>query len=197
VPIPPDSPAPAVDPIVLTTLATACRDHERLRFDYRSHDGASTIRSAEPHRLVSWGRKWYLVAWDTERRDWRTFRVDRIEPRTPTGPRFTPRELPEGGDIAAYVARGVSSAGFRFQARVTVHAPAAVVTARINPAVGVVEAIDEHSCVLATGADRVETVAVYLGLLDVDFEVTEPPELLARLRVLADRYHRACRAVAG
>jgi len=197
VPIPPDSPAPAVDPIVLTTLATACRDHERLRFDYRSHDGASTIRSAEPHRLVSWGRKWYLVAWDTERRDWRTFRVDRIEPRTPTGPRFTPRELPEGGDIAAYVARGVSSAGFRFQARVTVHAPAAVVTARINPAVGVVEAIDEHSCVLATGADRVETVAVYLGLLDVDFEVTEPPELLARLRVLADRYHRACRAAAG
>jgi predicted DNA-binding transcriptional regulator YafY len=192
VPIPPDSPAPAVDPTVLTTLASACRDHERLRFDYRSHDGTGTIRSAEPHRLVTWGRKWYLVAWDTERGDWRTFRVDRIEPRTPAGPRFTPRELPEGGDIAAYVARGVSTAGYRFQARVTVHAPAAVVADRINPAVGVVEAIDDHSCVLATGADSVETVAVYLGLLNVDFTVTEPPELVARLQVLADRYRRAC-----
>jgi predicted DNA-binding transcriptional regulator YafY len=194
VPIPPDTPAPAVDPAVLTTLAGACRDHERLRLDYRSHDSTITIRSVEPHRLVSWGRKWYLVAWDTERDAWRTFRVDRIEPRTPTGPRFTPRELPEGGDVAAYVARGVSSAGFRFQARVTVHAPADVVTARINPAVGVVEAIDEHTCVLATGADSVDTVAVYLGLLDADFEVSEPPELVMRLRVLADRYRRACSA---
>jgi predicted DNA-binding transcriptional regulator YafY len=197
VPIPPDSPAPAIDPMVLTTLASACRDHERLRFDYQSHDGTSTIRSAEPHRLVSWGRKWYLVAWDSERDDWRTFRVDRIKPRTPTGSRFTPRELPEGGDVAAYVARGVSSAGFRFQARVTVHAPAALVAARINPAVGVIEAIDDHSCVLATGADNVETVAVYLGLLDVDFHVSEPPELVARLRTLADRYHRACNAAAA
>jgi predicted DNA-binding transcriptional regulator YafY len=194
VPIPPDTPAPAIDPTVLTALAGACRDHERLRFDYRSHDGTSTIRSVEPHRLVCWGRKWYLVAWDTERGDWRTFRVDRIQPRTPTGPRFTPRELPDGGDVAAYVARGVSSAGFRFQARVTVHAPAAVVTARIHPAVGVVEAVDEHTCVLATGADSVDTVAVYLSLLDTDFEVSEPPELVTRLRVLADRYRRACAA---
>ncbi len=197
VPIPPDSPAPPVDPMVLTTLASACRDHEQTRFDYRSHDGTSTIRSVEPHRLVSWGRKWYLVAWDTDRGDWRTFRVDRIEPRTPAGPRFTPRELPEGGDVAAYVARGVSSSGFRFQARVTVRAPAAVVAARIHPAVGTVEAIDEHSCVLATGADSVETVAVYIGLLDLDFNVSEPPELVARLQLLADRYHRACSAAAA
>jgi predicted DNA-binding transcriptional regulator YafY len=191
VPIPPDSPAPTVDPTVLTTLAGACRDHERLRFDYRSYDGTSAVRSVEPHRLVTWGRKWYLVAWDTDRGDWRTFRVDRLEPHTPTGPRFTPRELPERGDVAAYVARGVSSAGFRFQARVTIHAPAAVVAARIHPAVGTVEAVDDHSCVLATGADRVETLAVYLGLLDADFEVTEPPELVAKLAVLSDRYGRA------
>jgi predicted DNA-binding transcriptional regulator YafY len=193
VPVPPDTPAPAVDPAVLTTLASACRDHQRLRFDYRSHDGTSTIRSAEPHRLVTWGRRWYLVAWDTERGDWRTFRVDRIAPRTPAGSRFKPRDLPEGGDVAAYVARGVSSAAFRFRARVTVHAPADVVAARINPAVGVVEAIDDRSCVLATGADSVQTVAVYLGLLDLDFDVSEPPELVARLRILADRYQRASR----
>ena len=191
VPIPPDSPAPEIDPAVLITLASACRDNERLRFDYQSHDGTSSVRVTEPHRLVSWGRKWYLVAWDIERGDWRTFRVDRIAPRTPTGPRFTPRELPAGGDVAAYVARGVSSAGYRFQARITVRAPAAVLAARINPAIGLVEAIDDDSCVLATGADSVDTVAVYLGLLDLDFEVTEPPELVARLRILADRYGRA------
>jgi predicted DNA-binding transcriptional regulator YafY len=189
--VPPDSPAPSIDPAVLTALATACRDHERLRFDYVSHDGAATVRSVEPHRLVAWGRKWFLVAWDVERDDWRTFRVDRLTPRVPTGPRFRPRELPDGGDVAAYVARGVSSAAVRFAVRVVVRAPAEVVTARINPAVGVVEAIDEHSCVLATGADSMETVAVYLGLLDIDFEVTEPPELVDRLRVLAARYLRA------
>ena len=110
VPVPPDTPPPAVDPAVLTTLASACRDHEQLRLDYRTHDGTSAVRSVEPHRLVSWGQKWYLLGWDTDRGDWRTFRVDRIQPRTPPGPRFTPRELPEGGDVAAYVARGVSRA---------------------------------------------------------------------------------------
>jgi predicted DNA-binding transcriptional regulator YafY len=191
VPIPPDSPGPQIEPSVLTMLAISCRDHERLRFDYQSHSGASTVRTVEPHRLVSWGRKWYLVAWDVERDDWRTFRVDRLEPRTPTGPRFSPRELPADGDVAAFVARGVSSAGNRFQARVTMRAPAEEVAARINPAIGIVEAIDDQSCVLVTGADSVATVAVYLGLLDLDFEVSEPPELVARIRMLADRYRRA------
>ena len=94
------------------------------------------------------------------------------------------------------MARRVSSAGFRFQAQVTVQAPAAVVAARINPAVGIVEAIDDHSCMLTTGADSVKTVAVYLGLLDADFTVSEPPELVERLRKLADRYHRACTTAA-
>ncbi len=82
----------AVDPAVLTELAALCRDAERLRFDYESHDGTPTRRSVEPHRLVCTERRWYLVAWDLERADWRTFRVDRIAPRPPHGPRFTPRE---------------------------------------------------------------------------------------------------------
>jgi predicted DNA-binding transcriptional regulator YafY len=130
------------------------------------------------------------VAWDTARRDWRTFRVDRIEPRPPTGPRFAPRDLPEG-DIAAYVSRRVSSAGWRFRARVTVHAPAEQIAARINPAVGVLEPVDAGTCVLDTGAVTVEILAVYLGLLGADFEVDGPPQLLAYLSLLAQRYRRA------
>jgi predicted DNA-binding transcriptional regulator YafY len=190
VPVPADRPGPTVDPAVLTALAAACRDAERLRFDYRGHDGSASVRAVEPHCLVSWGRRWYLVAWDVDRHDWRTFRVDRIAPRTPTGPRFPPREGPEGG-AAAHVARGVSSAAWRYRARVLVHAPAEVVTERINPAVGVVEAVDEHTCVLNTGADSLHTLTVYLGMLDLDFKVTEPAELVTHLRALTARYARA------
>ena len=182
---------PTVDAGVLTAIAGACRDQERLRFDYRDHEGSASIRAVEPHRLVCWGRRWYLVAWDTERLDWRTFRVDRIEPRTPTGPRFTPREPPDG-DVAAYVARRVSTASWSYRARVTVHAPAAAVAERLSNAYGVeVEAIDEHTCILHAGANSLETLAIYLGMLGFDFQVSEPPELVEHVRTLADRYRRA------
>jgi predicted DNA-binding transcriptional regulator YafY len=99
---------PTVDAAALATIAGACRDVERLRFAYRAHDGTSTRRLVEPHRLVHTGRRWYLVAWDADRADWRTFRVDRIE-RVAADRRFVPRE-PPAEDIAAYVARSVSSA---------------------------------------------------------------------------------------
>jgi predicted DNA-binding transcriptional regulator YafY len=188
--VPRDRPAPTLDSGVLSTLAAACRDHERLRIDYRDHAGSSRRRTVEPHRLVNWGRRWYLVAWDVDRQDWRTFRADRIEPRTPSGPRFTPRE-PPAADLAAYVSRGVSAAAWRYRARVTVHAPAERIAERINPAVGVLEAVDDHTCVLDTGADSIETLAVYLGLLDAEFTVTEPDELVAHIRELATRYQRA------
>ncbi len=188
--VPADRPAPTVSADVLTTLVSACRDRERLRFDYLDHAGSPTRRVVEPHRAVNWGRRWYLVAWDVEREDWRTFRVDRIRPRTPTGPRFAPREVP-GGDLAAYVSGRVAGAAWRHHARVTVHAPAAAVIERINPAVGTVEAIDADSCTLVTGADAVGTLAVHLSLLDFDFDVTEPPELVTHLRRLAGRYARS------
>jgi predicted DNA-binding transcriptional regulator YafY len=190
VPVPPDRPGPMVDPAVLSALAAACRDADRLRFDYQGHDGAATVRSVEPHRVVSWGRRWYLVAWDVDRQDWRTFRVDRITPRTPTGPRVPPRDGPPGG-AAEYVARGVSAAAWRHVARVVVHAPADAVLERINPAVGVVESVDDRTCVLSTGADHVSTLAVHLGLLDFDFDVMGPPELVSHLRTLAARYARS------
>jgi predicted DNA-binding transcriptional regulator YafY len=188
VPVPGDG--PTVDPEVLTAVAGACRDHQRLRFDYLDHGGTGSVRTVEPHRLVCWGRRWYLLAWDTDRREWRSFRVDRLQPRTPTGPRFTPRDLPDD-EVAAHVTRGVWSAGWRHRARVTLHAPAGTVAARIPPAVGLLEAVDERTCVLDTGADTLDRLAVHLGMLGVDFEVSEPPDLVEHIRTLADRYDRA------
>lgn len=181
---------PEVDPLVLTTLAAACRDHERIRFDYRAHDGTATRRDVEPYRLVNWGRKWYLVAYDAERGDWRTFRVDRIEPRTPGGPRFAPRPLP-AEDLAAYVSRGVSTATWHYRARIVVHAPADVIAQRLPATAGSVEVIDEQTCAVTTGADTAESMAMWIGLLDADFTVQDAPELSAALRRLADRYRRA------
>ncbi|MCW2901285.1 MAG: DNA-binding transcriptional regulator [Streptosporangiaceae bacterium] len=180
---------PTVDAAVLTAITAACRDHERLRFDYESHDGTAGLRVVEPYRLVNWGRRWYLMAWDTDRQDWRTFRVDRMTPRTPTGPRFTPRDLPD--DAVNRLTRGVAAAAWRHRARVTVHMPAETLAERISSAVGTVEPIDEHTCVLQTGAGSVETLALYLGMLGADFTVSDPPELLAHLRELSERYRRA------
>ena len=193
VPVPGDGPGPRVDPAVLAMLAAACRDRERLRLAYRDHHGSVGQRAVEPYRLVTWGRRWYLVAWDLDREGWRILRVDRVKPATvtATGLRFTPRELPEAGDLAAYVSRRVSAAAWRYHARVRVHAPAEQVRRRIPAAAGVVEAADEGTCLLDTGADTLETLAVYLGVLGADFEVSEPPELVAHLRDLADRYRRA------
>ena len=122
---------PQVDPDVLTVVAAASRDHDRLRFDYLTHSGVASRRSVEPYRLLNDHRRWYLVAWDTDRDDWRTFRVDRIEPPLPTGPRFTPRALPPDREIAAQVARGVAEAPWRYRARVIVHAPAEYVRDRL------------------------------------------------------------------
>jgi predicted DNA-binding transcriptional regulator YafY len=180
---------PPVDLEVLTTVARSCRNHKRLRFDYQRHDRSESNRDVEPHRLVWWLRRWYLVAWDTDRRDWRTFRVDRIRPRIPTGPRFEPRDLPDR-DIAAYVARGAGSAMWEVNTTATVHAPAASIADRLPPAIRLRE-IDERTCEIDVGADDPHMLAVYLGMLDVDFDVEGPPELLAELRSLAGRYTRA------
>ncbi|HEU5472587.1 MAG TPA: YafY family protein [Actinophytocola sp.] len=181
---------PRVNPDVLTVIAAACRDHERLRFDYTAHSGSASRRSVEPYRLVNDRRRWYLVAWDLDRADWRTFRVDRIEPRTPTGPRFPPRELPSDEEIAARVARGVGEATWRYRARVIVHAPAAYVRDRLPIPVDV-ESLGADRCAFRPGSDHPQMLALYLGMLDADFEVADSPELVAALRVLAERYRRA------
>jgi len=181
---------PPVDPAILTMVATAARDRQRLRFGYTSRDGGQGSRAAEPHRLVYTGRRWYLLGWDTARADWRTFRADRISAPQITGPRFAPRE-PPGGDAAAYVSRSVSSAPYRYQARVRVHAPAEVVAQQVSPTVGQVEPEGEHTCVLHTGAQGLEALAAYISLIDAEFEVLDPPELAERVGVLAGRFARA------
>jgi predicted DNA-binding transcriptional regulator YafY len=182
---------PTVDAETLTTLATACRDQQRLRIDYTTHDGSSITRAVEPHRLAHARGRWYLVAYDLDRDAWRTYRVDRLRPKLPTGPRFTPRE-PPGGDLAAYVAAKLGTATWRFRATVRVLAPPAEVATRLPAGVEMVEA-GTDSCVIAVGSDTPRMLAVYIGLLDADFEVTGPPELLAQLEILAARFARAAR----
>jgi predicted DNA-binding transcriptional regulator YafY len=188
--LPVPSRGPRVDPDVLTVIARACRDHERLRFDYRSHSGAESRRSVEPYRLVNDRQRWYLLAWDTDREDWRTFRADRIAPRPPTGPRFTPRPLPPDREIAAQVARGVGEASWRYRARVIVHASAAHVQDRL-PIPVQVEPLGENRCSFEPGSDHPEMLALYLGMLGADFTIVDAPELVAALRQLTVRYQRA------
>ncbi|MGH8826197.1 MAG: WYL domain-containing protein, partial [Jiangellaceae bacterium] len=129
-------------------------------------------------------------AWDVDRDHWRTFRIDRISPHAPTGPRFAPRDLTED-EVAARVSRGAWAVSWTYRARVRVHVSADALAGRIPAAVGTVEAVDADSCLLDTGADTLETLAVHLGMLGADFEVSEPAEVVDHLRLLADRYARA------
>ncbi|MGZ8633159.1 MAG: helix-turn-helix transcriptional regulator [Solirubrobacteraceae bacterium] len=182
---------PTVDPETLTAIAGASRDRQRLRFAYRSRDATdSRRRCVEPHTLVNLGRRWYLVAWDCDREDWRTFRVDRLEQLSPAGTRFAPRELPEA-DAAAYVAANLSGAPSRYQARVTLHVPAEQVPQRSLFTGSTVEPIDDRTCELRTSDDSLDWLAVRVATLGVDFEVHEPPELVERVRELAARLERA------
>jgi predicted DNA-binding transcriptional regulator YafY len=186
---------PAVAPDTLTAIAGAARDRLRLRFDYLGHDGGTRVRDTEPHRLVHNGQRWYLVAWDLDRDDWRTFRVDRLTPLAPVGPRFTPRE-PPGGDLVAYVTEGLNTATWRYRATVTVHAPAATVRPRLPAGIRVTPA-GRDRCRVEVGADHPEMLALYVGLIGADITVDpdESPELAGALRTLADRYRRAVPSV--
>jgi predicted DNA-binding transcriptional regulator YafY len=185
---PPDA-GPTVDPQHLTTIAAACRDGECLRFDYRSRDDALSKREVEPHALVNLGRRWYLAAWDRRREDWRTFRVDRVARPAVTGRRTTPRALP-AGDAAAYVRQSITG-GSRYEARVTVHAPAEEVAARLPYVAAALHPIDAQRCEYRTSDDDLEWLAVRIAMLGVDVEVHEPPELVAQVEVLARRLRRA------
>ena len=182
---------PTVDPEVLSAIAGAIRGTERLRFDYVDYDGNQTVRTVEPERLVVWGRRWYLLAWDVARDDWRTFRVDRITPKLPTGPRFKPRTLTDD-DAASYVQRSAGTATWHYRARIRMHAPATQVRALLPLAVEV-SADGPHQCIVEVGSDTPHQLALYIGLLDTDFDIIEPPELAEAFIRLAERYQRAAR----
>jgi predicted DNA-binding transcriptional regulator YafY len=181
---------PTVDPQFLTLIAAACRDSELVRFAYRGRDGAGSRREVEPHALVNRGRRWYLVAWDRGRRDWRTFRVDRLTGPASTGVRFPPRALP-AKDAAAYVAESLAAWPHRYEARVILHAPAAEVRKRVPPHWGTLEPIDDDTSEYRTGEDDLDWLALRIAMLGVDFHVREPPELAEHLRRMARRLERA------
>lgn len=172
-----------VDPAVLTVLARACRDEVEAGFDYRSGDEVRR-RRVEPYRLVASDRRWYLVAFDLDRDDWRTFRLDRMGAVAARTFRFRPRPAP---DAAAYVQEAVSSRVYARQARLLVHAPAARVRAQVPPSAAVVTPVDDERCELVSGADDLDTVLLHVTRLGHAFEVVEPPDLRERCRVLAER----------
>ncbi len=185
------APGPTVDPQHLTVIAACCRDSECLRFGYRARDGTDSRREVEPHSLVNRGRRWYLVAWDRRRQDWRTFRLDRLATPASTGVRFAPR-TPPAKDAAAYVEQSIAGArSNRFEARVTLHAAATEIAARIPPYAGAIEPIDAMTCELRAGDDDLRWLAMRIAMLGVEFEVHEPPELVEHLRALGGRLTRA------
>lgn len=181
---------PGVDANLLSAIAGACRDHEGIRFSYHNRTGAPSIRTVEPHRVVHTGYRWYLVAWDLGRKDWRTFRVDRIEGKPKTSTRFKPRKPPDG-DFAAFVSKSLSQVPYPFRARVTLHAPVSTLAKKIPSSAGVLEEIDGNSCTLYTGSHSLETITIHLSLLGVAFQVHEPPELIAYIRELTGRLNNA------
>jgi predicted DNA-binding transcriptional regulator YafY len=181
---------PTVDPQHLTVIATACRDSECLRFAYTRRDEEQSRREVEPHSVVNLGRRWYLVAWDRGREDWRTFRIDRLTKPAATGVRFSPRKLP-AKDPAEYVRRSISARPNQYEARVTLHVAADEVSSRVPSHWGNVKAIDANSCEYTTGDDDLGWLALRVAMLGVDFEVHEPPELVEHLRALATRLQRA------
>ncbi|WP_073482964.1 helix-turn-helix transcriptional regulator [Streptoalloteichus hindustanus] len=172
-----------VEPEVLMTLARACRDEVEAGFDYPSGDGVRR-RRVEPHRLVASDRRWYLLAYDLDRDDWRSFRVDRMTEVSARTWRFRPRAVP---DAAAYVQEGVASRAYRHQARFLVHAPAETVRAQVPASAAVVRPRGSERCEVLSGAGSLDFVLMHVLLLGHDFEVLDPPELGRRCRVLAER----------
>lgn len=175
--------APDVAADVLVTMGAACRDHEILRFDYIAKDERRSVRKVEPHRLVAGRGRWYLVAWDHDRADWRTFRADRLSLRTPTGPRFTPRELSD--ERARELLRPhTGPTTWPVHGTVVMQRPAAEVARWLGSMGGTATAIDEHSCQVDVGSWSYGSMAAWLLLFETEFAVVRPPELAAALEEL-------------
>jgi predicted DNA-binding transcriptional regulator YafY len=188
-------PAEPVDGEVLLAISGAAHARETLRFDYGS-DSTKPARRVEPHHVITWGGRWYLIAWDLDRDDWRTFRADRIAPRTPNGPRFTPRALP-GGDVVAYVTgvfrgSGDASGNWPCQGTVILDLPAATVALYTHD--GLVEEISPGRCRLTLGSWSWPSLAATIARYNADIEVIDPAELTEAFAHLARRFTRTAAA---
>jgi predicted DNA-binding transcriptional regulator YafY len=183
----PRDPAP-LDVATLVAIAVACRRQERLRFTYRSGSSATASRLVEPHRLVAHGHKWYLVAFDNERADWRTFRLDRIGEVINTGARFVHTDPP---DAAAMVAEGIAIRVYDTHVRVRLQLPPSRVPRVIPPTVGVIDPdeSDETTTVVRIGGDA-DWVARYLASLECGFEVLDSDDVRRELHALGERLVR-------
>jgi predicted DNA-binding transcriptional regulator YafY len=177
-------PGVEIDAELLVTLARACRDALRVRFRYAGRDRAERERTVEPMRMVATGRRWYLMAWDVDGADWRTFRLDRMRDVVATTWRFRPREHP---DPVAYVQRSVTEAPYRYLARVRLRARPDEVRDLVPPQVGRVEDDRDGWCVLVVGGVDLDWLAVHVARLGFEAEVLEPPELREAAARLADR----------
>lgn len=183
---------PLVDPEVLVVLAAAARDGERIRFRYRDKNDSESSRLAEPHSLVSAGRRWYLVAWDVDRADWRTFRVDRLTAPRPIGIRCSPRALPTE-DAASFVTSQLARSRPVRPVVLRVHASAEALAEAFRVRAEEVEPLDERTCLLRTSADSLEWTALRIAHLDLDFEVVEPTDMRDLLAGLGAKLLRAAR----
>jgi predicted DNA-binding transcriptional regulator YafY len=183
---------PTVDADTLTTIAQACRGEERLRFGYTTREGDAAVRHVEPHRLVSYGRRWYLLAWDLGRGDWRSFRVDRLTAPELTAARFRPREIP-GGDPVAYVRDRFAAVATRHEVSVLIQAPAATV-ANVVHHWGTVEPVGADACRLLMSVDALDWPIMVLGTVGADFTVERPAELNSRIADVAAVLSRAAAA---
>jgi len=172
----------------LLTLARACRDRVRARFGYETRSGDCGERLVEPVRLVAVGRRWYLMAWDVDRADWRTFRLDRIVSPVATTWRFADREHPDPVD---FVQRAVTSSPYRFAARILLHASLATARDRVPPTSAVLTPYDGGRTLLEAGADSLQALALHLAGTGLAFEVLEPPELAATVAEVGARMSAA------
>lgn len=179
---------PTVDGDALAVLALACRDHEEVRFEYVARDGETTQRLVEPISLVSAGRRWYLVAWDVRRDDWRTFRLDRLTEARLAGVRFRPRALP-ADDAAAFVASSIASMPVSHAATLVVHGPAADVIALLRHADADVDAIDRTTCRVVVRSEWRAWLRTAVVLLAAEFDVVieEPADLVEEMTTVGAR----------
>ncbi len=186
---------PRIDFRVLATLAGACRDAVEARFSYLDSRGAPSRRTVEPLRLVHAHLRWYLVARDVDRDDFRTFRVDRIASRNVDvmTRRFVPAEPPEG--VAAYVMRALVSAPHRFRARLLLVGSVDELAAKIPAWIGALEARSPRRTILTVGADTEAALAALILRADVDFELLDPPALAPALEAAAHRLLAGARGV--